>query len=79
MTLDDKVRVEKLQYDINREAAKIWKLSSRKSDKDEYLTGDKILPLDERRVIDQAKFPYSHWGKAFEKQTKMIEERRKNK
>ena len=79
MTLDDKVRVEKLQYGINREAAKIWKLSSGKSDKDEYLTGDKILPLDERRVIDQAKFPYSHWGKAFEKQTKMIEERRKNK
>ena len=79
MTLNDKVRVEKLQYDINREAAKIWKLSSGKSDKYEYLTGGEILPLDERRVIEQAKFPYSHWGKAFEKQTKMIEERRKNK
>ena len=32
MTIDDKIRDEKLQYDINREAAKISALSSGKTD-----------------------------------------------
>ena len=40
----------------------------------EYLTGKEILPSDQNRVIEQAKFTYSLLGKAFEKQTKMIEE-----
>ena len=39
MTIDDKIRDEKLQYDINREAAKVSALSSGKADKYEYLTG----------------------------------------
>ena len=39
MTTDDKVRDEKLQYHINREAAKISALSSGTIDKNEYLTG----------------------------------------
>ena len=34
----------KLQYDINREAAKISALSSGKIDTHEYLTGEQILP-----------------------------------
>ena len=38
------------------------------------LTGEEILPPDQRRVIEQAKFAYSLLGKAFEKQTKTIEE-----
>ena len=46
MTIDDKIRYEKLQYDINRGAAKISALSSGKFDKYEYLTGEKIIPLD---------------------------------
>ena len=70
MTIDDKIRDEKLQYDINREAAKISALSSGKIDKYEYLTGEEILPFDERRVIEQAKFTYSPLGKAIEKQIK---------
>ena len=70
-------RVEKLQYDVNREAAKILALSSRKIDKYEYLTADEILPPDQRRLIEQAKFAYSPLGKAFEKQTKTIEEQGK--
>ena len=44
MTIEDKIKNEKLQYDINREAAKILSLSSRKIDKYEYLTGEEILP-----------------------------------
>ena len=37
MTIDDKIRNEKLQYNINREAAKISGLSSEKIDKYCYL------------------------------------------
>ena len=44
MPIGDEVRDEKLQYDINREAAKISALSSGKIDKYEYLTGKEILP-----------------------------------
>ena len=39
MTIEDRIKDEKLQYDINREAAKISALSSVKLDKYEYLTG----------------------------------------
>ena len=70
MTTDDKIRDEKLQYDIDREAAKISALSSEKIGKYEYLTGEEILPSDQWRVIEQAKFTYSPLGKALEKKTK---------
>ena len=79
MTIDDKIRDEKLQYDINWEAGQLSALSSGKIDKYEYLTGEEILPSNQRQIIDQAKFSYSPLGKAFEKQTKAIEEQGKNK
>ena len=41
MTIEDQIKDEKLQYYINREAAKISALSSGKLDKYEYLTGKK--------------------------------------
>ena len=44
MTTEDKIRDEILQYDINREAAKISASSPGKIDKYEYLTGEEILP-----------------------------------
>ena len=59
MAIDDKIKDEKLQYDINREAAKISTLSSGKVGKYEYLTGGEILPSDESRIIEQAKFTCS--------------------
>ena len=59
MTADDRIRDEKLQYDINRETAKISGLSSGKIDKHEYLTTKEILLSDQSRVIKQAKFTYS--------------------
>ena len=67
MTIDDKIKDEKLQHAINREAAVISALSSGKINKYEYLTDEKILPPDERRVIEQTKFTYSPIEKAFEK------------
>ena len=79
MPTDDKIKDEKLQYDINREAAKISALLSGKIDKYEFLTGEEILPFDQSRIIEQAKFTYSPLGKAFEEQTKTIEEQGKEK
>ena len=67
MTIDDQIRDEKLQYDIHREAAKISALSSGKIDKYEYLTGEEILPSNQKQIIEQAKFTYSRLGKTFEK------------
>ena len=68
MTINDKIRDEKLQYDINREAAKILTLSSGKIHKYEYLTCQDILPSNQPQIIEQAKFTYSPLGKAFENQ-----------
>ena len=68
------IRDEKLQYDINREAAKISALSSGKIHKYEYLTGEDILPSNQQQIIEQARFNYSPLGKAFEKQAKTIED-----
>ena len=51
MTIDDKIKDKKVQYDVNREAAKISALSSGKIDKYEYLTGEEILPSDQSRII----------------------------
>ena len=74
MTIDDKIRDEKLQHDINIEAAKISALLSDKIRKYEYLTGKDILPSNKQQIIEQAKFTYSPLGKAFEKQIKTIED-----
>ena len=63
-----------MQYGINRESIKISALSSRKIDKYKYLTGEKILPSDQRRILEQAKFTYSPLGKGFEKKIKVIED-----
>ena len=74
MTIEDQIKDEKLQYDINREAAKISALSSGKLDKYEYLTGEEILPTNQQQIMQQAKFIYSPLGKALEKQVKTIKD-----
>ena len=77
MENDDKIRDEKPQFDVNREAAKTSTLSSGKMDNYGYLTDEEILPSNQRQTIDQAKFIYSLLRKAFEKQTKPIEEQQR--
>ena len=77
MTINDQIRDEKLQYDINRKAAEISAKSSGKLHKYEYLTGEEILPSNQQQIIEQAKFTYSPLGKAFEKQIKTIEDQGK--
>ena len=64
MTIQDKIRDKKLQYDINRKAANISAFSSGKIDR-----GKEILPYNRRQIIVKTKFAYSPLGKALEKQT----------
>ena len=73
-SINDQIRNERLQYEIDREAAKISALSSGKSHKYEYLTGEDILPSDQQQIIEQARITYSPLGKVFEKQVKTIED-----
>ena len=56
MTINDQIKDKKMQYDINREVAKISALSSGKIHKSEYLTGEEILPSNQQQLIEQAKF-----------------------
>ena len=70
MTIHKNIIGEKLQDDINREAAKISALY-------EYLTGEEILPSGQSRIIEQVKSTYSPLRKAFEKQIKTIIEQGK--
>ena len=74
MTINNQIRDEKIQYDINREAAKISALSSSKIHKYEYLTGEDILLSNQEQTIELTRFTYSPLGKAFGKQTKIIED-----
>ena len=74
MTIEDQIKDEKLQYDINRETVEISASSSGKLDKYEYLTGEEILPSNQQQIIQQAKFNYSPLGKVLEKQRKTIED-----
>ena len=79
MTIDDQIKDEKLQYNINTEAAKILTLSSSKIHKYEYFPGEDILPSSNHQIIEQARFTYSALGKAFEKQIKLLKNKQKSK
>ena len=78
MTINEQIRDGKLQYDISRKAAEISALSSSKIDKYENLTGKEILPSNQQQIIEQTKLNYSPLVKAFEKQTKIIEDQEEN-
>ena len=55
MTIDDQIRDWKLQYDINRDEAKISILSCGKIDKYEYPIGDETLPTQQHTLIGTIK------------------------
>ena len=79
MTIEYQIKDEKLQYDINREAAKISALSSGKIDKYKYLTGEEILPSNQQQIIEQAKFTYSPLKKLLKNRQKQLKIKEKNK
>ena len=70
MTIDDKIKDEKLQYDTNRWAAKVSALSLGNIDKYEYPIGEEILPSDQKKTIEQTQFTYFPLGKVLEKPQK---------
>ena len=63
--LDDKIKANETQYNLEREAAKIFALSSKELDKYEYLTGEDLRYKP--GVVEQAEFEYSPLGKVFNK------------
>ena len=76
MTMDDQIRDKKLQYDINREAAERSALLSGEINKYGYVTGEKILPSNQKQIIEQAKFSDFLLGKLLkikQKQSKIKE------
>ena len=85
MTIDNQIKDEKLQYDINREAAKISALSSGKINKYEYLDGKEILPFNQKQIMEQAKSTYYPVAKPFQEEKqlknkqKLLKVREKNK
>ena len=79
MTISGQIRDEKLRYDINREAPEISALSSGKIHKYEYFTGEDILPSNQQQITEQARFTYSLFVKAFEKEIKAIQDQVENK
>ena len=79
MTIDDKIRDEKIRYDINREVAKASALSYEKIDKYEYLAGEEIPSPNHKRVIEQGTFTYSPLGKALENKQNRLKRKEKNK
>ena len=62
---------------ILTEKQKILALSSGKSDKYEYVTGEEMLSSNQKKTIEQAKFTYPSLRKAFVKQTKKFKEQRR--
>ena len=80
MTIDDKIKDEKQQYNINREAGTMLALLSGKIEKYDCLTDEEIVPSDQSRIIEQVKFTYSSLSKAFEKKKiKKLKNKEKNK
>ena len=63
--LYDKIKANKAQYDLDRQAAKISALSSCELEKYEYLTGENLGYKPD--VVQKAKFEYSTLGQVFNK------------
>ena len=68
--LDDNIKANQAQYDLDREAAKISSLSSRELDKYEYLTGEDLGYKP--GAVEQIKFEYSPVLKKDDKFNKAI-------
>ena len=77
MTIDDQIRDEKVQYDVNRKAAKISASLSGKINQYEYVTDEELLRSNQKQIIEQAKYAYSPLGKATEKLIKATEDQGK--
>ena len=73
--LDDKIKSNKAQYDLDREAAKISAVSSKDLEKYEYLSGEDLGYKPD--VIQRAKFEYSPLGEGCNKVFKKDDKNKK--
>ena len=65
-----RLEIKKIQYDINKEAAKKSILSYGKIEKYDYLTSEERLPFHQRRVIEKAQVYIFSFRKSFRKTSK---------
>ena len=79
MTIEEQIRDKKLQYDINRETAKISALSSGKIDKYEHLTGEEILPSNQQQKLSKLNLLILLWEKLLKNKQKQLKIKEKNK
>ena len=70
--LDDKIRSNQAEYNLDRKAAKISAFSTKELDQYEYLTGEDVGYKP--GVIEKAKFEHSPLGEAFNKVSKTNDE-----
>ena len=63
--LDDKIKANQAQYDLDREATKMSELSSKELDKYKCLTGEDLECKP--GLLEQAKTEHSPFGKVFNK------------
>ena len=69
--LDNKIRSNQAQYDLDKQNAKISALSSGEVNKYEYLTGEDLGYKPD--VVQKAKFEYSPLGQVFNEELKTDE------
>ena len=74
MTIDDQIKDGKIQYDINRGAAKISALSSGKINEYEYPTGEEIVPSNQKLNL-----LILLWEKLLKNKQKQLKIKEKNK
>ena len=67
MTTENKIKNEKLQYAINRKAAKSYALSSSITNKQEYIKGEEILHISQRKIVENSRFTCSPPNRILEK------------
>ena len=72
--LDDKIKTNQAQYDLDREAAKISALSPKELDQYEYLTGEDLGYKP--GVVEKVKFEYSPLGEALSNKAKSKTDKR---
>ena len=73
--LDDTIKANKAQYDVDRQAAKISALSSGELEKYEYLTVENLGYQPD--VVQKAKFEYYPLGQVFNKGLDVNEKKRR--
>ena len=75
--LDDRIKTNQAQYDLDKEAVKISALSSKELDKYEYLTGEDLRYKP--GVVEQAKFEHSLLSEALSNKVRSKTKNQKQK